>query len=260
MPRSNEKVLEVVKHAFLTTHQGYSTDEVLISDELNEEFIKSCKLILPSLSSEQFNWWLMNLRKRGKVTTRRNEVKYEDFLHAGEIAARLIYDKHQVSVDRALCNPELRREFDTIAASVSPGVSPYVLRKAALRLRKARRLRPELVLRVAAWSSKVVTLTAEEILEDPTLVPMRPGVYIFRDSLGYLYIGESENLHLRVRKHLDHSDSKSLAHYLWDRGIRGVTVELHVFDPQSDGRLKNHRRAYESSLIESRNPRFNILP
>jgi predicted GIY-YIG superfamily endonuclease len=89
---------------------------------------------------------------------------------------------------------------------------------------------------------------------------LRLRIYIFRDASGYLYIGESENLRARVTKHLDHSDRKSLARYLWQEGVGGVTVELHAFDPDSNARNKEMRRAYESELIHSRQPRLNIAP
>ena len=91
-------------------------------------------------------------------------------------------------------------------------------------------------------------------------VPKCPGIYIFLDSSGYLYIGEAGNLKLRIRKHLDHSDSKSLARYLWDNGYKDMQVEIHAFDAESDARFVKHRRAYESDLIASRNPRFNVRP
>ena len=98
------------------------------------------------------------------------------------------------------------------------------------------------------------------IVKKPEIVPTRPGIYIFRDESGYLYIGESSNLRLRVEKHLDHSDRKSLAHYLWENGNKKITVELHAFDPESKAKDKTVRRAYESELIRSREPRFNITP
>jgi len=85
-----------------------------------------------------------------------------------------------------------------------------------------------------------------------------PGVYLFFDRSGYLYVGEAANLRSRIRKHLDHSDRKALAHYLWSNGVDNLRVELHAFDPQSDGRLTASRRAYEVSLIQSRKPRFNL--
>ncbi len=254
---------DVVQQAFVEVHDGWSSDEVLVRDDLNKAFVTRCRSRLPDAGEAELNWMLLNLRKAGQLdakVTRRATIRHEDDAHAAEIAARQMYDQHQLSIDRVLCDPDLRREFDRIAHSVTPDASAYALRKAALSLRKARQLRPELVARVADWRKQVITLAAKDIGNDPTLVPDTPGIYLFRDASGYLYIGESENLRARVTKHLDHSDRKSLARYLWQAGADGVTVELHAFDPDSGARNKEMRRAYESELIASRRPRFNLAP
>jgi predicted GIY-YIG superfamily endonuclease len=83
---------------------------------------------------------------------------------------------------------------------------------------------------------------------------------ILRDESGYLYIGEARSLRTRVAKHLDHSDRKTLAHYLWEKGERDIVIELHAFKPDSGAKRQAARRAYESELIASRNPRFNLRP
>ena len=263
MARDIDNINEVVKQAFLETHRGYSTDEVIICDILNGAFIEACKKQLPSVSEQAFNWRLISLRKQGKlgrVATKRDRTNHDDYFHASEIAARFIYDKYNTTIDRALCNPKHKSEFDEIAASIAPNIPKYLLRKAAFKLRKNRQLKPELVPRVATWTKSILDFSAKDIISNPDLVPKKPGIYIFRDTSGYLYIGESENLHLRVRKHLDHSDRKSLAHYLWINSFKHITIELHVFDPYSDARLKTCRRAYESNLIQSRQPKLNIQP
>jgi len=251
----------LVKQAFQHSHHGYSSDEVIICDKLNKPFIAVCKKRSPSVTEEECNWRLITMRKQGKlghVASKRERVNHDDYLHASEIAARLIYDKYQVSVDRALCHPAYRREFDIIAKSVAPDISSYLLRKAALKLRKNRQLKPELLPRIASWGREILVLPAQCVIYNPSSVPRKPGVYVFRDRSGYLYIGESADLYLRIRKHLQHSDRKSLARYFWDRGVKDTIIELHVFDPRSDARRKSHRRAYEASLIHTRRPRFNI--
>lgn len=263
MARDINTITDVVKQAFFASHEGYSTDEVIICDKLNESFIKACKREMVSLSDEVFNWHLINLRKQGKlgkVAKNRVNANHEDYLHASEIAARLIYDKYNTTVDRAFCKPELKQEFDSIAQSIAPNISTYLLRKAAFKLRKNRQLKPELVPRVANWSRSVLDFPAEEIIHNHNLVPRAPGVYVFWDSSGYLYIGESKDLYLRIKKHLDHSDRKSLAHYFWEKGFREITVELHVFECKSEARIKSCRQAYESNLIETRQPQFNLRP
>jgi hypothetical protein len=59
-------------------------------------------------------------------------------------------------------------------------------------------------------------------------------------------------------KHLDYSDRKAVAHYFWEHGIHGFSVELHVFREDSDGRRTKPRNAYEAELIRSRKPKLNI--
>jgi len=257
------RLAEVVNKAFRESHDGWSSDEVVLNDELNNKFIAACREQLPDAEEKDFNWTLLNLRKAGKLdakTTRRRNENHDEYLHAAEVAARYMHDKYAVTTDRVFSDPLLRAEFDKVAQAVAPEVSAYQLRKATLRLRKNRQLKPELIVRIADWGREIHTLPAEMIVKKPEIVPTRPGIYIFRDESGYLYIGESSNLRLRVEKHLDHSDRKSLAHYLWENGNKKITVELHAFDPESKAKDKTVRRAYESELIRSREPRFNITP
>jgi len=262
--RDRAELLRVVEEAFLAAHDGHSTDDVLICDRLNKRFLELCTRQLPDVAPVEFNRALLNLRKTsrlGSVAKRSIRVRCDDYLHAAEIAARHMQDKYAVSLDRVLCDPDHLAEFDRTAQGITPGVDGYVVRKAALRLRKTRKLRPELVPRLTgSWGRRVASFAADELSATPGIVPDAPGVYIFLDTSGYLYIGEAGNLRLRIRKHLDHSDSKSLARYFWENGYRGMQVEIHAFDPDSDGRLVRYRRAYESDLINSRSPRFNVRP
>ena len=123
---------EKIVAAFRSTHDGWSSDEVLLQDPLNEGFLKKCKELLPNSSPTECNWTLLNLRKAGKLSgirsTKRRYDRHDDYLHAAEIAARLIYDKHEISTDRMLCDPKYRSQFDEMAAKTAPGVDPYLLR------------------------------------------------------------------------------------------------------------------------------------
>ena len=92
-------------------------------------------------------------------------------------------------------------------------------------------------------------------------MPTAPGVYIFRDATGYLYIGEAKNLRTRLKQHLNDSNRTLLADYLSQHAdTKTVQLEIHAFDPKSNARLVAYRRAYESDLIAIRQPRFNIRP
>jgi predicted GIY-YIG superfamily endonuclease len=262
--KTRRKVKDVARLAYVKVYDGWSTDEVLLQTELNKQFLAECHLRMPDIPSFDFNWTLLNLRKAGGLrdisATKRRRDNSDAYLHAAEIAARFLEDRYSVNTDRVLCDPKLRAEYDKEAKKVAPKVDPYLLRKASLTLRKSRRLQPELVLRVADWKKDIVALPAEVAEKEPERVPKQPGVYIFRDKTGYLYIGESSSLHDRVKKHLDRSDRQSLATYLETNGVKGVTLELHAFAADSPARLKPMRRAYESELIRSRKPRFNLAP
>lgn len=258
------RLKDVVRLAYTETHDGWSTDEVILQDELNEKFLAACKQRMPEASAFDCNWMLMTLRKAGDLSdvsaTKRKTLRHDDYLHAAEVTARFLEDKHRTNTDHLLSDPKLRAEFDKLAHEIAPDVESYRLRKAAFALRKSRRLPPELVLRVAKWDKQVIALPAEKIVENPKQVSDGPGVYIFRDATGYLYIGESSQLRTRVSKHLDRSDRQSLASYLDKHGIKDVTVELHIFDGSAEAKDKSMRRAYESDLIRSRKPRLNLAP
>lgn len=254
---------EIIKKSFLETHEGRSTDDVVIDPILNEHFLDRCMLLLPEITPQEANWRLLNLRKSsslGKVTTKAEKMDHSAYVHASQIAARLLEDRVKLSVDRILCHPAHRQQFDEVASKIFPEASKYQLRKAALGLRKARKLQPELIKRVANWGREILEFEAESLVGNVDLIPRKPGVYIFRDSTGYLYIGEAGSLRLRVAQHLDHSDRRALARYFWEEGLSGIVVELHAFDSNSDARSTPARRAYESDLINTRSPRFNLRP
>jgi hypothetical protein len=207
---------------------------------------------------------LLKLRKSGRLNvpaTRRSQVDTSPWNETAEIAIRTVLDRHQVTIDEVLCHPQLRLELQAEATAISPLAPPDLIRKAVLRLRKVRKLRPELVLRVADWQTNVVTMPVDEI--DFKALPELPGVYLFRSEEGYLYIGEAENLSTRISQHLAGSHNVGLARRLSmpaETVEQPLTLELHVFAKDSPGSRVVMRRAYESELIRSRQPKFNLQP
>ena len=134
---------EVVRSVFLSVSGGSSTDDVVINDDLNKVFTDVCRNIVPTATPFECNWTLFKVRKAsglGPVARRRRKEEYGDILHAAEIAARQMEDKHGLTIDRVFCHPEFRQEFDAIASAIAPGVSAYLLRKAAFKLRKGHQL------------------------------------------------------------------------------------------------------------------------
>lgn len=263
---SAEPFKQVVAAAFASVHDGYSVDEVLLDDELQAAFQHACRERLPDSDPEKCNWTLLNLRKAGRLeakttkTRDRDEQSQEAVRHIAEIAARSVQDRHRTSIDRVMAKPESRADFDAAVHEISLEVDLYNVRKAAFQLRKTRELKPELITRLADWGREVKTFSLEELRERLELAPEQPGVYLFRDATGYLYIGEAANLRKRLGQHLEQSDRQSLASYLSERNAESITIELHAFAPDSRIKELAVRRAYESELIRSRNPRFNIRP
>ena len=110
------------------------------------------------------------------------------------------------------------------------------------------------------WHVTIHEVPIREAMENLDAISEQPGVYIFRDNTGYLYIGQSNNLRTRLTKHLSGSDRKALAKYLGGKDLDRITLEMHVFGPGSPALSTTPREAYESELIRSRKPRFNLAP
>ena len=246
---------------------GYSSDEVILDTKLNQAFISECKKAHADVNAEFFNWTLINLRKAGKLSakvTRRRKKRSHPSMSGNldlvaEIAARKIQDKYRISSDRMMANPKYRDEFDRTVRGIDKTVDLYRARKRVFQLRKTRRLKPELITRIADWKRKVSEWTIVALRKDLSQVPDTPGIYIFRDKTGYLYVGEAADLRERLKTHLKDSDRKSLAAYLSGKSkTGGVSVEIHSFDRESRMKEVRVRRAYESELIRSRKPRFNV--
>jgi predicted GIY-YIG superfamily endonuclease len=249
-----------IREAFLAVHGSYPPDRIVADPDLNQVFIAECRRLGLSDSAKSLNLQLLNLRKAGDLkglprsrrTTFKNE---EEYRFASEVAGRHLERYKSVSIDEIICDPELVQEFDAIATSLAPGFTPLQYRWAALNLRKAKKLRPELLSRVAP--AEEITLGLLTNL-DVIAISSRQGLYVFYDPVSKqtLYVGEATNLRKRLEKHLDHSDNKNLAHWLWEHGFTNLYLEVHLL-PQT--MLTRVRRALEAELIASRKPVFNIL-
>jgi excinuclease UvrABC nuclease subunit len=135
---------------------------------------------------------------------------------------------------------------------LAPGFSSFEYRWAALGLRKRRRLRPEMLVRVVKPKSMNQSSVKDLVIND---IPPLSGLYVFYISNCALYVGETENLRKRIGKHLDHSDNKGLAQWLWGHGTDDLHLEFQVLPTGTSSRI---RKALEVELILSRGPHFNV--
>ncbi|TWT51089.1 hypothetical protein Pla22_38660 [Rubripirellula amarantea] len=248
---------------------GFSTDEVMIRDDLRAGFLKELgqQLNQPIAREQEAEVFLslLNARKAGKLTyraTKRSPRIDENVDAIAEIAVRAVTDRHRVSMDTLLADAEMREELQHEVTLIAKGIDAYAIRKSVLSLRKKRALRPELVLQVADWQREVMTWSLAELTTKLKAdeVPHLPGIYMFRTEAGYLYIGEAVDLSDRLTQHTSGSDRVSLAEHLRTAEQGDVTVELHVFPKDSPAKRVTVRRAYESELIRSRHPKLNVRP
>ena len=141
-----------IERAFYTVHKGESSEEVVVNDRLRKAFLESCdeqlkKLGLESRSEFECNWELWNYRKTGRLgrvfEPRRKDhslISRSDGLHARDVAKQIqkngLSKIKNATIDRIMCDPDLRREFDRKAKEIDPQIDVYLVRKAALNERK----------------------------------------------------------------------------------------------------------------------------
>jgi hypothetical protein len=250
-----------------------SSDLVLIDDRARETFLSSARQAIETelpesdeseIDASVFVWRLLSLRKAGKLPTSMGRAQppalaEQDRLIA-EIASRRAEDQFQRSLDRILVDDAGRVFFASAVQQIDADADLKQIRRAALALRKTRQLRPELSSRLVDWPIDQRSHRYSELAADLHLIPDQPGIYLFRDSTGYLYIGEAKSLRQRLTTHFTDSDRKTLFDYLQHQDQGPVFIDLHVFPAESPGATLSVRRAYESELIRSRNPKFNLRP
>lgn len=238
------------------TSQGFSPDRIVADPDLNAAFVAECSRLGLTASAATLNRTLLNLRKRGELSGRKSRrtslPNEDDYRFASEMAVRFLERRDGVSLDDIICDPGLAGEFKTMATRICPGATPLQYRWAALNLRKARRLEPELLARVAP-PTNVLTFLVDRV--DRDAIPPQQGLYLFYSPSEPLYAGECENLRGRIAKHLDHSDNKGLARWMWEHGTESLHLEVQTLEQATATRV---RRALELELIRSRKPVFNV--
>lgn len=246
-----------VLRAFVDSNQSFSADRVVADPFLNCQFIERCRNLGDTTPTAELNLQLLNLRKAGLLkglprSRRTSFVNEEAYRFASEIAARYLEKRYATTLDRVICDPELAAAFDVIAEEIAPGFSLLQYRWAALNLRKARSLRPEILSHVVRPISVSFGSIDSLVVDD---LPVQQGLYIFYSCAETLYVGEGSNLRRRVGKHLDHSDNKNLARWFWANGFKDVRLEIQVLEECIMTRV---RRALEAELISTRHPVFNV--
>lgn len=206
LPRKTDAEHSIVLDTFNQVHGGYSPDWLIIDPHYNELFLSKCRRngLADTISDYQLNHMLLNIRKAPRykgllnATTQPSGFQnYDDCIFAAEIAVGTIQREDGVTLDRILCDPDLRSKYDTIAMKMVSNVTAIKLRSAAFNLRKTRKL-----FRVGATPSRIELRYAGPLrLLNIRTVESDPGAYVIYDQNRPLFAGETDNLNKRINVH-----------------------------------------------------------
>lgn len=209
-----------------------SEDRVIADPELDALFLAKCKLLGMVESDSDLNLKLYNVRKKGYTTNLPEVPRYriprermDQFQYASEMALRFVQKKEMeqswrnLSLDTIICDPLLAAAFDSFAARIAPGFSAFEYRWAALGLRKAGRyIREAREVEVPFFEDlgRTATLSLER-------VPEVQGLYMVQNRNDRIFIGETQNLRTRIKRHLDVAGPQFFPGWLYSSGAQGET-------------------------------------
>ena len=256
MKSSRRPNSDLVLRVFLETRDGRSPEYVICEPTANRRFVDTCRRLGATESEFDLNFQLLNARKQGKLTgqasARRKPKGSATIQESVENAVRFLERQFSTTVDRILCDPRMREEFDSLMQLLEPGCPELEARYAALTLRKKGMLRPELIGRVVQSIGGRLIPVTELRLDD---VPKEPGAYLFFDHENTLYAGKAENLQNRIADHMDTWLARDLIKQIRDHRRTPVFLVMHLLRP---GIASLSLGAYEAEIIRSRNPAHNL--
>ncbi|WP_254509433.1 DNA methyltransferase [Anatilimnocola floriformis] len=243
--------------AFAAACDGYSADRVVADPELNAAFAARCRAIALPGSERDWNHYLFNLRKAGKLaeikTAKRSELSWEDFdrvSFASEIALKQMMDAGAESLDEILCDPQLAAQFDAIAVRFAPDAQTVNYRLAALKLRKeAKNARTRAQLLKIGRLSKAMALNEVRKIS----LPDAGGIFVVQTDRESLYVGEALNLQGRVQASFQKNSMS-----VWETLLDSKKKQTLSFSYCQTGGDKRDLLGYQSKFIEKLKPRYNF--
>lgn len=254
--------LPTVIQAYAETRHGASEDRVVADPKLNAAFLSRCRELGATESDYELNWKLLSARKNGhtanlppvgKFSIPREVVdRYQD---ASEMALRYIQrqqlaqSQRDVSLDTIICDPILVAAFDEFASRLAPGFSPLQYRWGALGLRKAGRYMKEAMavdLPLFEDYGKASSLQLGRI-------PEAQGLYLLQNPSARIFLGETRNLRMRVKRHLDVNGSRMIPEWLYGAGHQETRLSIVPLPAVNETEL----RAIELRAIMAFTPVLN---
>ncbi len=242
---------KAVTRAFLHVRQGFSSDRVLADPAINAAFIKTCRDLGLDDSVFHLNLALIGLRKHSKLKFKsRSSVVREQWRYAvaSEIAARIMHYRYGASVDTTLAHPNLVREFDHLASSISPGYSPFEYRWAALNMRKKGsnvKVKGKVIQRLE-WSDRLAF--------EAQALPPDEGVYTLFERRTCLFVAATEDIEESIGAHRRIAEVPLFPPELW----RPDPEQLSWRYVQMPDSSSDYRFGVVRSLVWRFAPVFNI--
>ena len=256
----------IVSQAFLAMFNGLPEDHVVIEPQANSEFVSRCRLLGAEEPESLLNRTLLNVRKAGwhtgidrGQTAQLPRPVVDRIGYAAEMAARLVQLQSQdvgldtPTVDRMMCDPNLRELFDDFVQGLAPGFSEYQYRLAAFAFRKSGRAS---TLRLGTsplpdWDLQAPLRTLD--LDD---VPEGSGLYSVVSGARTIFVSASLNLRERIATHLAVAEGRALVPLLY-RDPPRKPLELYVVKQPDEWRPRR-AEAVAFRMKTERKSLFNL--
>lgn len=248
----SKKYEKAVRRAYLMTRRDFSSDRVLADPAINADFIRACRDLGLHDTVFHLNLALIGLRKHNKLKAKSKKSVVPGQWHyavASEVAARVMYYRHHVSVDTLLAHPDLVQEFDKLASSITPGFTSFEYRWAALNMRKKganAKIQPKVVEELE-WSPEVR-------FDESAKLPDDEGVYTLFERNTCLFVAGTEDIQESIESQQTIAQADLFEPELWRPNPDRLWWQ-YVRMPDSNS---DYRFGVVRSLVGQWKPVFNI--
>jgi hypothetical protein len=251
--------LDIIIQAYEKVRDLWSSDRVIADPVLNKKYTTCCRQLGLPGSAYEFNRELMNARKANKLAHLRKAKPFrldpslvDKFYFACELAIRFFKLTKGVTVDQILCDPHLAAEFDQFAAKLAPGFTSLDYRWTAFSVRKRGGLKRNL--QDISNLPEPPDFSSADHIRNLRLskIPDVAGFYMFSSDDDAIFLNQTNNLQVRLTKHMQNSGERGLPACLWEKPLQ-ISVT-----PRPDMRL-GERKIIELLEVTTRNPLYNFF-
>lgn len=226
---------DLVIRAFCEVRDDWSSEYIVCNPEYERRFHDRVEALAPRLDPANANMMLWNARRSGKLSHLPKSKFYSPpaelaayefvcewayrFLIAGLVNEG--WDRRKTTLERILCNPPWRAEFDRLVTRIKPGFSPLDYRWVAMRVRKRSGDQ-----RVATPSLFDAIVPAKEAARK---LPDSPGVYLICSTADeQLYTGWAPNLREQATRLVATGNGEIIPDWLLDGKPPAETVAFQA--------------------------------